>query len=205
MKSCILFFICGLSSICFAGITVGNGGNVIVCPDKTISLDLYEGQNQYFFKYQPQDHPWKDILIQKMQGLSGLKKPNVEMFLKWIAEFDGESQFVDADLGTIDDSYQMILPKNCSAVQAVIQQFSLLPGQKRYMLAETLWNRLSNWDKAALVAHELSYRYLQQANSVNARYFTALIFSDDLKSISPTELQKKMDQLGFNESQTPVY
>lgn len=186
-----------LSGTAMAGFRVGNGGNVIVCQESTFSLDLYEGASLKNLHYQKQDLFWKDILIQKIQKLSAIQTPSQDTFLKWLAEFDQDVNFVHAQLGTTHDSDHILIPENCEVVQAVNQQFYPLPGEKRYLISDILWNQLANWDKAALVLHELAYRYLQQDTSIQARAFTALMFSREVDKLSASELQKKMNGFGF--------
>lgn len=199
MKSKLIFpcFLLFFSTTAWAGIRVGNGGNVIVCKSATTSLDLYEGEAQRYYHYQKENLFWKEILAAKIQRLAAIKSPSQEIFLKWLSDFESDVHFVDADLGAIDDSYHMVKPANCEIVQAANQQFDPMPGEKRYLISKRLWGQLSDWDKAALILHEMAYRYLRQETSVNARAFTALMFSTEVQSQSAQELQDKLAELGF--------
>lgn len=193
----ISFFIFLFSATCMAGFRVGNGGNVIVCQNFTSSLDLYEGEVQSGFHYQVENVFWKDILASKLQALSTVQTPSKDVFLKWLADFDQDAIFVDAELGKISDSEHVVKPHNCEVVQAVNQQFDPLPGEKRYIVSKKLWLQLTDWDKAALVLHELAYRYLQHETSIQARAFTSLMFSREIQDLSSKELQQRIDAFGF--------
>jgi hypothetical protein len=192
-----LFFTTLFINNTFAGFKKGNGGNVVVCKDYILSLDLYEGEFQNLFHYQKETIDWKDILVKKIERLSLVDDQRKELYKKWLADFELDSRLIDADLGVINDSLHVSIPEGCTVVQTVLQQLTPLPFQKRYIISFWIWNQLSHWDKAGLILHEFVYRDLQFEDSRNARYFTSWLFSEEFQEMSKVEIENKMFQLGF--------
>lgn len=202
MKSIISLIVVLLSSISFAGGSVGNGGDSIVCrkPDGSIQsielLDYYEGRVQRGFSYSfgnlSENHLLKiDRILQKLSRVALIRS---KKYRELVQSFFSEAVLLPGvDLVDIPDSQNIIVAKNCKVEQLVIQQEPQLPGDKRYTISKDLWDLMDENQRAGLILHEIIYREAIKwghENSIKVRYINALIASDILD---------QMDQKSFND------
>lgn len=188
----------------FAGGESGGGGKSVVCrnSDGTIRsaelLDLYEGRVVYQLSYQESPVDWK---IQSATFLENSGVIPKDSCIPWIpytgstgsscTTHTGEPNSIEdyyvntvnhltflpegTTLKPIDDSYEVIAPKNCNIEQTVNYQNDNL-----ILVDSEIWKALSETQKSALIVHESVYRYLRdygEKDSRRARHFNAYIFS----------------------------
>ncbi len=179
-----------------AGTFVGNGGDVVVCRHSISQeitsaevLDLYEGRVHY------------GLRPQALRGLSveetlqfffhrtykyGLHIPGSG---KDLEHFYNQANFLKGTvLVDMPDSWHLSFPKNCKVEQIVIQINPSRKFEKRYTVNQDLWDYLDNFNKAALVFHELLYKHkiektddASKINSRDVRYMVAVTASNKVK------------------------
>lgn len=172
------------STLALAGGMEGGGGKSVVCRDpqgkitKAEILDLFEGRTQYQLKYVESQLPWKDQVIDLFQksGISAKPSINYEIFdwyqnaIKYLNILP-----INVTLKDTNDSFEVVAPKGCNIEQTAIYQ-----NDNQILINGEIWNALSETQKATLLIHESSYRFLRvygETNSIRARHFTAYILS----------------------------
>lgn len=193
-----------------------HGGDAVVCFDRPYFLsegkvdaqakiidqprllDFWEMEQLYDFEL----YDWKNILLQ----------PTYEEILKhnisFIGRLDSHLYYYlknqrkklheyfkftyQTQLKQIHDSQTMIKPdasRNCYEIQLAIFQQTPISGQNISIVNATIFNLLSEEEKAALILHELLWKYIysnlnqQYKNeklSPYLRFYTYLLFSDQL-------------------------
>lgn len=195
------------SSLALAGGDwVGNGGNVLECTSsgQVQLLDYYEGESQ---RHIPVDlgpsGNYKDKVIFALDRLGSINPTRALKYKKWLASFDEETQwFSQGKFLSIRDSGAVIIPSECEVQQVAIQrpQDLIMPGDKRYLVDQRLWDRLSEQDKAGLILHELIYREgieNGQTSSPRVRYFNQIISSAEISTYDSRRLLKLIQTVGF--------
>ncbi|NJL24533.1 MAG: hypothetical protein HC902_04770, partial [Calothrix sp. SM1_5_4] len=92
------------------------------------------------------------------------------------------SIYEDVDLEHTDDSYHQLLPHGCRTRQIAIQREPLFPRSPWFIVAKDLWNKLDEFNRAALVLHEALYRIGVRnglTDSVGVRYLVGMFFSEN--------------------------
>lgn len=184
-----------------SGNEVGNGGDVIVCQssDKKVLVqlfDFFEYKNQHGENVEEKAGDFKTIVSQLIEQLKA-HDPKLAQLLKSRSErFLSDSQFVTtAKLTDIKDTSSMVKSpnKNCEIEQVAILKKKVLSNEKKFLISEILWDKLSETHKAGLVMHELIYEYfadLGETNSVNARAINAYLFSKDFSKVTSEDYWK---------------
>lgn len=109
-----------------------------------------------------------------------------------IQTFWDESGLVDADLFPVADSGLGFIPVGCTLKQLAIQHVPRNKDDRRYFIAANLLKYLTVEEQAALMMHEVLYRWAIVQNSKilfseHVRYFNALIFSDRISHMNYTD------------------
>ncbi len=192
MKNLFVLFFMIFSVLSFAGIRKGNGGNSVVCSDRAMLLDLYEGEILNDFHYDDiSNDSWKNILGTKLQLISENLPEVGAVYSNWAITFETESRFlIGIDLGEINDSLHVAIPEGCSVRQTINQQLNPLPGEKRYWIDNKIWAKLNSFNKAAFVFHELVYRDRKDADSRRVREIVALVLSNEFSILSKEERKR---------------
>jgi len=208
MIKCISF-LCAvllLGDFSQAGFIKENGGNVLICQlenGKTSGelLDFFEASH-----FLPPDNLKFTNLVGKTKedALSGVLALIAEVrgsgpnpYPEWIANFDREASFVSGvKLGTISDSYHFIVPRNCTVEQTVIQIEPMFH-EARYTISQDLWGQLSPAHQAGLQMHELIYRELNSEDSRTVRMINAVLFSDEIHSLTLSQKRELFKILKF--------
>ena len=167
-----------------AGGMEGGGGKSIVCRDTTGAiksaevLDLYEGRVQYGLTYTESalSSDQQATAIFSSSGLGTDQSFPPSTVYDYYMNARSHLKFVPlgTDLNPINDSFEVIAPKNCAIEQTVNYQNDQL-----VLVSKEIWDALSETQRAALMIHESSYRYLRnyhETNSRRARHFTAYLF-----------------------------
>ena len=184
----------------FAGGTLGNGGNTLICPDKVTLLDFYEasslrnititeGSSQNSLDYNIQ------LILTK---ISHLDAPRALKYQKQWASFLNETLFVaNTNLGTIDDSDHVYIPQNCKIQQTAIKLIQRFAQDPKYVIDLDTWNQMDSVQQAGLVLHEFIYSEMNHSTSQKARYYNSLLWSDLWHQLNAEEYQSLLQQVGL--------
>lgn len=141
-----------------------------------------------------------------VQLASRLKEidPKFEALLQsFIQTFWEETRLVDGVLFPVEDSGVGFIPEGSMLKQLAIQHVPINKDDKRYFIAVNLLKYLSVEDQAAMIMHEILYRWAKMINSKitfseRIRYFNALIFSDRIGRMNYTEYVNEKNALVSN-------
>ena len=174
--------ILGFALPAFAGAISGGGGRAIVCRDtnkKIISaelLDLYEGRVQYGYQIPTTNVPY---VSQYHEALKNISKGRPGFDYSGYADYVNQLMRLLPDgtgLIPIDDSEEVIIPKNCKTEQLA----NYNDNQETLLVDGEIFENLSETNKAALISHETIYSILRKmgdTNSIMARQMVAVAFS----------------------------
>lgn len=105
------------------------------------------------------------------------------------SSFLSQTAFLDRSaIQDIDDSSEIIDPlSNCRKVQIAVQVAAPKMFEKKYLIDKNLWQLADDYQKAGLVLHEILleevYANYYHSNSLNARYYNAVISSKQMDMI----------------------
>lgn len=180
-----------LAGPAFAGEIVGNGGDVIVCPDKApVLLDFFEAGALHGLTRRADITGETPEAIAKnaLRDLLKLNPTRARLYAARIDRFMQEASLVPhAELADIPDSDPMALPNGCKLRQLAIQKPKMLPQDPLYVIDQDIWDTMAPEQKAGLMVHEVVYTDAirwGQKNSRYVRYLTALIHSSRLEKTS---------------------
>lgn len=164
----------------------GNGGGVIICPNKIELYDFYEAKNTY-----PRIDVWKNDPHFSMEdyigaGLNHLRNdiPEVhelvEKMIKSILEIPKNQIFVNITIPMIEDATISVLEKKCRYEQAANWNERF----RKLFISDRLFAKLDNLNRAGLIMHEAIYKLSRDTNvatetSDQVRAVVAKIFSDE--------------------------
>ncbi len=191
----------------FAGGSVGNGGDGIVCRSGTKpeveTLDLYEARTMRGITAElggPQ-LSWRDKLDIALTRLEKIDHFRAAHYQDRLNTFLSEASFIPGiKLIDIPDSQQVILPSQCTIEQVAIQKPPQFPGDAYYVVNKDLWDLMSTDNQAALVLHEIVYREAIEfghQNSISARYFNSLVLSNRFDKIALNDYIHLLYRLPF--------
>lgn len=168
----------------------GNGGDVLICLEKTILLDLYESQiRDWEIKmFEKSISEIVNVFYKRFFKLdsfraSKFKKYSDELLRDLEAgdfrsnQVSGSVTFTTDELEDIDDSAHLSIPQGCYKKQLVIQQQKfndLTKYQTRYIFNSILWSKLDDLNKAMTIIHEALYRLHIEERAFDSR-FTRLL------------------------------
>lgn len=184
-----------LSLNAHGGFKKGNGGNTLFCDGEYKTLDIYEGEKLWNLTYSSSNEQlnWKNNLNDRLSW--SWEHESLE-FISFLEAFESEALFINGlNLGPVDDSLHIVLPKNCQIIQTVLQQFNPLPNEKRYWINQEVWNELPPLSKSALVLHEVLYRKFQHPDSLKIRQLVGLFFSDQWENLSASQRINRLKSL----------
>ena len=184
MKTHIVFIFMTLSCLTsFAnGNRVGNGGDIVLCPRTQDLLDFYENAGAVRV-FQDQKNT-SAVLEQVFKNLERLSPKQARQYKARAESFMTDTDFKkDVALENIKDSKHVFGPKdkNCSIKQIAIRRNETDLDGKRFIVDESLWNKLSPRGQAGLIMHEVIYEHLWklgEEDSVRARKLNAYLFSN---------------------------
>lgn len=174
----------------FANNRVGNGGDVIQCPARTTTLDLYESSEVLQNSTETNEY----VFASKI--LSGLVShaPDLErQYQNRLKALQDEIEIKpDIELEDIKDSKNLFKPKdkNCKLRQIAIRKNLKSSQSKRFIVDKDLWDQLDSQNKAALLTHEIIYEHFHKLgmdDSTAAREFNRFMFEERFKKISKKE------------------
>ncbi|MFP5385562.1 MAG: hypothetical protein ACLGHN_05745 [Bacteriovoracia bacterium] len=210
MKLALVVILYSLSLQLFAWSERGNGGNSIICDDSKQNkfYDAYEAEFRYgrkpVFPY-PQRECYDETscfnlsvtiardLINRIPDFDTRLKVFMHQKLR---SFGDESNFLDnIVLLPIDDMGIAFIPRNCKLHQTVIQREPRVPGDKRYIISNDQWKKLSPHHQAVGIIHELLYYYATHIqrpikNSEGIRYLNGIIISDEISNLNEQQFME---------------
>ena len=179
MKALILLLLISLKS--YAGIEVGNGGDVIVCKDKIELLDYFEAKQN---KLEPIVSKKEDYMVIATDILTKFKKTDqklAEQYLRNLKDFPAAVEFKKGmTLRDIKDSKHDFIPSGCELKQIAIRRWHNITnrGGKKFIISRDLWEKLTPTERAGLVLHEIIFEhfiYLKVNDSNKARFMNGVI------------------------------
>lgn len=207
MKIFFLYSMLCLSFNALAWSERGNGGNSIICDDPSQNkfYDAYEAEFRYGFRpvFPNPDRVCDDEIVCFNQSIELARVlinriPEYDFRLKEfmhsrLRRFGDETNLLNnVVLISIDDMGTAFIPKNCKLHQTVIQKQPRFPGDKRYIISNDQWKKLTSNHQAVGIIHELLYYYSiymkrSLQNSEGIRYFNGLIISGEISKLSSKE------------------
>ncbi len=152
-----------------SGDRVGNGGDVVVCGDKVELLDIYEAKRKGFKFLEIKDNApeimLKDVLTER---LLPFQKMRASKYLKDLEQFYSESEMLSGiHLNDVDDSGVVAIPVGCELQQIIVQlsDDDIQSDGFRYTVNKDLWDKLDNFNKMALMLHELIFKEIIESKS----------------------------------------
>ncbi len=187
MKMLILLIVSFITFTATAGDRVGNGGDVIVCGDKVELLDLYEARVRGFkpLKLTTQNHEdmFREVLERR---LSQLQPQRASRYREYGQEFFRESLILPGiELSDVADAGLAVIPRGCKLEQIAVQlaDGDIIPGANRYTISQDLWDKLDEFNKMALMLHEVIYREAIKKNvgtSMTVRAMVGQLLRDEM-------------------------
>lgn len=183
----------------FATNKVGNGGNVVICKSKAQILDFYEnGVEEPTSNSTSKDKAEKIVenQIGKLKTIAPELHAQYRQRLQTIvSEFDFKE---DVRLIDTKDSHHSFVPasKDCEVVQTIIRKNTVTEEEKRFLVDKKTWNKISTYQQAGLVLHEIIYEHfskLGEKDSIKARKLNAFIFKNEPTQKSFWEFIKNLD------------
>lgn len=188
----------------------GNGGFIISCPNRpTQLLDLYELQYRFrdisglrnmsldTTEFKTLDERFHYLL----QKITRLNPNRASLYEGWYEDFKQEAEFLPGiHLNPIGDVGLVTPEPDCNLQQVVFQRDPSILSPHRYTIDLDSWNSLRTIDQAALLIHEFSYREFTQppnshATSESARYFNALVNSQELSNMPVSQYLRTLQML----------
>lgn len=171
-----------MSSVSNAQNRVGNGGDAVICPDKSpILLDLYEATETLITS--SKTDPYK-IVQDRLSLLVAIAPKLATQYTKKLVKMSGDIEFKpDIQLVNIKDSKHLSMPKNCSLKQVAIRKNAVTQAEKLFLFDKDIWDKMDSLNQAALLMHEIIYDHfykLDEKDSVKARKINVLLFSEKL-------------------------
>ena len=206
MKKMIWLLVAACSALmpaAFAAQERGNGGDVILCADgRAIFYDLYEMEKLHHLTPQiPAGANWQEISGQVIDRFQGINPSRAYRFRQRLATFLKEAEFLsDVEMIDIPDTGIGFFPQGCKLHQLAIQKVPRVPGEKRYLVNQDIWQRLDEVNRAALVVHELILGDAIEDNhptSESTRYLNALVLANQLGNYNTRTYIDLLRQLDF--------
>jgi|GEM_PF-7063994 len=172
---------------------IGNGGDVVVCPDRTPRvqlLDFVESRvlrRRSIFLWNPKSATYLSKLEEISNNIA-LRFPVMgENLKREIQDFeDKNAKEDDIELEDINDSYHKVNLPGCHVEQIANQSVPLFEDDPWVLINNRLWTQLEEFDKAGLVLHEVLYRIgLRHGveHSIGIRYLVSLFFQEKIMAV----------------------
>lgn len=196
-----------------AGDKVGNGGGLWTCEniskilEQGILVDLYEAQEEFglVIIHSNESDPFR-IVAERSEFLR-LNVPAYSAVLnKYLSETFSKIRFVNSELVVIEDSlYRIRPPRSSCSTPWSYTQFANFTDFDQVLIRSDLWTHanVSKIDKAALIWHEVVYRWLRNEfndqDSIRARQIVGYIFSN----LSGVEISNHINKVLNSKLPTP--
>jgi hypothetical protein len=213
MTSALTF---SFGSVAFAtGGEIGNGGDIVLCQDKTNPLhmrmlDYYEAERRGRHIQLPTGNSEFDIARKVLQKLAVHSPERARGYLVWLNEFEKHMQLVTEPLMDIQDAGPVLVPDECYIKQFGIQitpgrvpaylSYLKVKSDTQLLVSQSLWQDASIKSRAGLLLHELFLREAllrHHETSAHARYFNGEVVSSEFLNFSEKEVQMAVFKSGF--------
>lgn len=186
----LIFAILFLSSGAHAGNRVGNGGHVFFCPKsgKIQALDFFSTYGFDGPKIAGGEKDEVKIAAARLEKLKPLAEKIHKQYSERLKTIKEDMDFRKGErLVLVEDSLHAVEPedKDCEQYQLIIRKGTLEKGEKRFVVNDTLWNKLSPVQKAGMLTHEIIYEHfaaLGETDSGRARRLNAHLYSAKIDS-----------------------
>ncbi len=182
----LIALILSIPSFSFAaGVLNGGGDKGIVCRDSdqeiisVETLDLYEARVQYGLEVKVKSDSYIKMAIEVLTILGAGRGPEfTKQIITLALRIDRIKKLVPegTSLQILDDSYEIVTPKNCQ-----IEQLANYVNNGLILVSGEMWHALDEVNKAALIVHETIYYEFRTetgaTNSIHARKAVAYGFS----------------------------
>lgn len=184
----------------------GNGGFVVMCPDKSIVLDLHEAVVQGSVVIDSNSKSLTSIENRVHYLIDRLEEKDfyrAELYRLWFKDFFKETQFIQGQkLYPVPDVGFTYIPKECTLDLAVFQKTPDFRLKYRYTISQDIWDQLDTLNKAALIMHELIYREAtlpenRHQTSESARFFNGWLHSMEFAEVVPQDYLIALQSLRF--------
>lgn len=180
MKSVLLalLFLSTISNAKLGGVD-GGGGKSIVCRNAAGEitsaevLDLYEGRIMFGLNIEETSEPMDFQILRALSRIPKTTRKQVELHTYNVQKHMRLTP-PGTELLPIDDSFEVIAPKDC-----IVEQAANYYNNKLILINIDIWEKLSETGKAALILHEAIYatnRIAGATNSRQSRHAVAHIF-----------------------------
>ena len=186
----------------------GNGGDAVVCRDKSGNIisaeiaDYYEARVTRGIKTDlGTGSNWLTRVGVATTRLERLDPARANLISTRASTFLSEANFVKgSDFPSIPDTGGIVAPTGCHIEQIAIQKAPEFPEDKRYMVNQDIWNKFDLTSQAGLVLHETIYREaldFHATDSIGSRYLNSLIASPSFESIDLGSYIQRLVAAGF--------
>lgn len=198
-------------NLAMAGERIGNGGDILICPQEVVTLDYYEaalkGAKQFttgqtireIYKKIHSRLTKLDVVTAYRVNLVAEKLlTDVESFELNVSENQIHTLFTDDELVDLDDSNELFIPQNCTKKQIAINNRNSFSLDKKFLINKKLWNRIDLNQKAYLIYHEALYDVLSDMGAKDsslARYLVGIFISDLFEKYSLNDFLRDMSHL----------
>ncbi len=181
-----------------AGGVDGGGGKSIVCRNaageitSAETLDLYEGRIMFGKNIAETAEPMVVQIETALNQIPANSRGLIEIYVN-LVRTNMKITPPGTKLLPIDDSFEVIVPKDCSAEQAA-NYYS----DKLILISGDIWTSLTETGKAALILHEAIYasnRLVGATNSRQSRHIVANIFDPSTRWV---DIKRSFTQSVFN-------
>lgn len=168
----IIFFISllALSSSVLAGREAGNGGGAWACIDQDASIrwikqvDRFEAKNEYNLTLASYQNLGYDEILDELKGkISSMDKELAKRLEDHFKIIDRELVFVDQKLETVNDIIFRVKPSenSCKDGEVKYLQVANYTDYDQVLIDRNLFfhKHFSEYDRAALLLHEVVYAY----------------------------------------------
>lgn len=201
MKILLVTVLMVLNVPLFAGDKVGNGGDVIVCPnEKTLLLDIYQGNADWGMETMLRSGNRPEIIKGTLKEFVKTDVFTANKILERALKIETEISRLEETDGTLsslvrltsktlinisDEGVAEISP-DCKILQAATQIQSPFPGEVKFSFQKDIWFSLERDVQASLILHEVIYELMISSGehfSRSTRYFNAALHAGELNSV----------------------
>jgi hypothetical protein len=201
MKLLLVSFLLVSSFQLIAGDKVGNGGDVVVCPQqKTLLLDIYQGRADWGMQNLQSSGERSQIIRDTLKDFHKIDTSTSRKILERAFQIEADIsrlerlteshsalvRFTSKTLVNISDEGVAEIPSDCKIIQAATQIQSPFPGEVKFTFQKEIWLSLESDVQASLILHEVIYELMitsGEESSRSTRYFNAALHAGELNSV----------------------
>lgn len=200
-----------------AGTRTNSGGDALVCYKDAAHVEIESATLFDFYEHDtsvrlsdPNLIPEQKVLyaIERLERLDPTRANSYREFLatfaseiRWLKRGEKLPEVDDMGYAVIaDDDGNVVAPDDCKIIQIAVQRQQPFDSAKRYFIREDLWLQFNNDQRAGLMLHEIIYREALQRGHIDSaatRYFTSLLASDALATMSKEDYDQRLIDFGL--------